>query len=54
MPIAIFPLVDKSPFSQNKGQSGKGCTPHKPLFPERLPMKKHDSPLLEDLKKRKC
>lgn len=35
-PIAIFPLLDKPPFSQNKGQFGKDGTPHNPLFPERL------------------
>lgn len=40
MPIAILPLVDKRPCSQNNGHAAKGGTPHKPLFPERLP-KKH-------------
>jgi hypothetical protein len=34
--IAILPLVDKPPFSQNIGHSGKGGIPHRPLLPERL------------------
>lgn len=36
MPIAILPFLDKPPFFQNSGQSGKEGTPHKPLLPERL------------------
>jgi len=35
-PIAILPLVDKPPFSQNRGHSGKGGIPHRPLLPARL------------------
>lgn len=35
MPIAILPPVDKPLLPQNRGQSGKEGTPHKPLLPER-------------------
>lgn len=34
--IAIFPPLDKPPFSQNRGHDGKEGAPHKPLLPERL------------------